>query len=106
MSNHTKLEFIALDIWGNNYLSCIFDVKIHLDAMNLGTTIKEENLISLQDRAKALIFLCHHLHEGLKNDYLTVNDHFSLWSNMKKRYDHQKIVILLEARYDWIHLRL
>ena len=67
MSNLTKLEFVALDISGKNYLSWILNVEIQLDAMNLGATIKEENQASLQDHAKALIFLHHHLHEGLKN---------------------------------------
>ena len=78
MSNLTKLEFVALDISGNNYLSWILDVEIHLDVMNLGVTIREGNQSSLQDCAKALIFLCHHLHEGLKNEYLTVKNSFTL----------------------------
>ena len=30
MSNLTKLEFVELDISGNNYLSWILDVEIHL----------------------------------------------------------------------------
>ena len=64
MSNITKLEFVALDISGKNYLSWILDTKLHLDAMDLGATIKQGNQTSLQDRAKALIFLRHHLHEG------------------------------------------
>ena len=51
MSNLTKLEFVALDISGNNYLSWILDVEIHLDASNLGETIKENNSASLQNRA-------------------------------------------------------
>ena len=85
MSNLTKLEFVALDILGKNYPSWILDVKIHLDAMNLGATIKEGNHASLQDHAKLLIFFRHHLHEGLKNEYLTVNDHFTPWSNLKER---------------------
>ena len=106
MSNITKLEFVALDISGKNYLSWILDAELHLDAMNLGATIKQGNQASLQDRAKALIFLHYHLHEGLKNEYLTVKDPFTLWSNLKERYDHQKTVILPKARYDWMHLRL
>ena len=56
MSNIAKLEFAALDISGKNYLSWILDAEIHLDAMNLGNTIKEGNTASLQDRAEALIF--------------------------------------------------
>ena len=35
MSNLTKLEFVVLDILGNNSLSWILDAKIHLEAMNL-----------------------------------------------------------------------
>ncbi|XP_010694402.3 uncharacterized protein LOC104907206 [Beta vulgaris subsp. vulgaris] len=53
-----------------------------------------------------MIFLRRHLHEGLKIEYLTVKDPQVLWSNLKKRYDHQKTVILPKARYDWLHLRL
>ena len=106
MLNLTKLEFVALDILGKNYPSWILDVKIHLDAMNLGATIKEGNQAFLEDHVKTLIFLHHHLHEGFKNKYLTVNDLFTLWSNLEERYDHQKFVILPKARYDWMHLRL
>ncbi|XP_024028194.1 uncharacterized protein LOC112093620 [Morus notabilis] len=106
MSNLTKLEFVALDISGNNYLAWTLDAEIHLDAMNLGETIKEGNEASSQDRAKAMIFLRHHLHEGLKIEYLTVKDPYVLWSNLKERYDHQKTVILPSARYNWMHLRL
>ena len=43
MSNLTKLEFVALDISGKNYLSWILDAEIHLEAMNLGDTIKVGN---------------------------------------------------------------
>ncbi|KAK9698231.1 hypothetical protein RND81_08G090000 [Saponaria officinalis] len=66
-----------------------------------------------------MIFFQHNLHDGLKNEYLTVKDcriFFQhnlrikdpqiLWSNLKERYDHQKIVIFPNARYDWVHLRL
>ena len=98
-------QFIITD-FDNIVLSWITDAKIYLDAMNLGATIKEGNQASLQDCAKALIFLRHHLYEGLKNEYLTVNDHFTLWSNLKEIYDYQKTAILPKARYDWIHLRL
>ena len=87
MFNLTKLEFVALDILGNNYLSWILDTKIHLDALNLRETIKETNSASLQDRAKALIFLHHHLDESLKNEYLTVKDSLVIWQSLKDRYD-------------------
>ncbi|XP_022144017.1 uncharacterized protein LOC111013806 [Momordica charantia] len=106
MTNLTKLEFVALDINGNNYLSWVLDAEIHLDAMNLGETIKEENTTTSQENAKAMIFLRHHLHEGLKMEYLTIKDLLALWQNLKERYDHQKTVILPKARYEWMHLRL
>ena len=53
-----------------------------------------------------MIFLLHHLHEGLKMKYLTIKDPCILWKNLKQRYDHQKTVILPKARYEWMHLRL
>ena len=89
MSNLIKLEFVALDISGKNYLSWILDAEIHLTSMNLGETIKREMKVH-QDCAKVLIFLRHHLHEDLKNEYLTVKDPFPLWNNLKDRFDHKK----------------
>ena len=62
MLNTTKHEFTTLNIFVNNFLSWIFDVQIHLKAMNLGEIIKENNA-SLQGRTKAIIFMFHHLHE-------------------------------------------
>ncbi|XP_059669642.1 uncharacterized protein LOC132314881 [Cornus florida] len=106
MSNLTKPEFVALDIFGKNYLSWILDAQIHLDAMGLGNTIKEENDASLQDKAKAMIFLRRHISEELKTEYVTERDPLSLWKNLKERYDYQKTIILLKARDDWQQLRL
>ena len=85
------------------YNQKLFKTKL---SMNLGAMIKWGNQASLQDHAKTLIFLRHHLHEGLKNEYLMIKDLFALWSDLKERYDHKKIVILPKARYDWMHLRL
>ena len=45
MSNLTKLEFVALDISGKNYLSWILYAKIHLDVMNLGYDKKMKSSI-------------------------------------------------------------
>ncbi|XP_057802701.1 uncharacterized protein LOC131017961 isoform X2 [Salvia miltiorrhiza] len=106
MANIAKLEFIALDISGKNYMSWTLDADIHLISRGLGETIKEGNKASDQDRAKALIFLRHHLHDDLKTEYLTVKDPQELWMNLKDRFDHQKTVVLPKARYEWMHLRL
>ncbi|KAH7857353.1 hypothetical protein Vadar_011686 [Vaccinium darrowii] len=105
MSNYTKLEFAALDISGRNYLSWILDIEIHLDAMEIGRTITNGNSASLKDRARAMIFIRHHLHEDLKSEYLTVKDPLVLWNNLKERFGHQKTVMLPRARYHWMHLR-
>jgi hypothetical protein len=68
MTNLTKLEFVALDISGKNYLPWTFDAEIHLTINNLRDTIKDGNKVSLQEKAKTMIFLCHHLHEDLKTE--------------------------------------
>ena len=106
MTNIIKLEFVALDISGKNYLSWILDADIHLDVMNLENTIKERNTASQHNRVKALIFLRHHIDEGFKSEYLTVRDPLILWKSLKERYDHQNTIILSRACYDWINLRL
>ncbi|XP_059629627.1 uncharacterized protein LOC132272510 [Cornus florida] len=106
MSNLIKLEFVALDISGKNYLSWIMDAQIHLDVIGLEITIQEKNDASLQDKAKAMIFLRHHISEELKTEYLTERDPLNLQKNLKERYDHQKTVILSKARADWQELGL
>ena len=93
MSNLTKLEFIALDITGKNYMPWIVDVEMHLESMGLLDTIKENNECSNQDRAKSMIFLRRHLDEGLKFEYLTERNPSVLWKSLLERYDHQKEVI-------------
>jgi hypothetical protein len=84
MANLTKLKFVALDISDKNYLSWTLNVEIHLTANNLGDTIKDENKASPQEKAKAMIFLRHHLHKDLKTEYLTVKDPLELRKNKKK----------------------
>ena len=106
MANLAKLEYAALDITGKNYLTWVLDTKIHLEAGNLGDTIREENSSSSQDRAKAMIFIRRHLDEGLKSEYLTVEDPLALWNALRNRYNHQTTVILPRARYEWSHLRI
>ena len=91
MSSLTKLNFLALDINGDNYLSWALDAEIHLDAMNLGETIKEGNTTSSQEKPKVMIFLRHHLREGLKIEYLTVKSPYELWQSLKERYNHKKV---------------
>ena len=46
--------------------------------MNLENNIIENNEVSNQDRAKAMIFLYHYLDEGLKIEYFSVKYSFVL----------------------------
>ncbi|CAM8954323.1 unnamed protein product [Rhodiola kirilowii] len=69
------------------------DIEIHLQSMGLSETIKEGNEPSEIDMAKSLIFIRRHLHEDLKNEYLTMKNPCELWKNLKERYDHQKAVL-------------
>ena len=56
------------------YNQKLFKTKL---SMNLGVMIKWGNQVSLQDRAKTLIFLRHHLHEGLIKNELLMRNHQS-----------------------------
>ncbi len=76
----------------------MLDAEIHLDAMGLGDTIKKENTTSSQNRAKAMIFLSHHLDEIFKIEYLITKDPLVLWNSLKERFDHLKMVIHPKAR--------
>nr|XP_004239523.1 uncharacterized protein LOC101245254 [Solanum lycopersicum] len=102
--NLSKLEFVALNNSGKNYLSWILDAEIHLAAKGLHATITQKNEASSQDKAKAMVFLRHHLDEDLKIEYLTVKDPLELWTDLKGRYDHLKATMLRRARYEWMHL--
>ncbi|XP_068328173.1 uncharacterized protein [Pyrus communis] len=106
MTNLAKLDFVAMDITGKNYLTWVLDTKIHLEAGNLRDTIREESSSSSQDRAKAMIFIRRHLDEGLKSEYLTIEDLLALWKALRNIYNHQTMMILLRACYEWTHLRI
>ncbi|XP_070022643.1 uncharacterized protein [Nicotiana sylvestris] len=84
-------------------MTWVLDAEIHLDAMGLGDAIKDKDKTSTQDCVKALIFLRHHLNEGLKIEYLTVKDPFVLWNGLKERYDNLKITSKLKLCGDNIN---
>ncbi|VFQ99571.1 unnamed protein product [Cuscuta campestris] len=66
MANITKREFDILDLSGQRYLEWRIDALAHLKANGLENTIAENNTSSSQQKAKAIIFLRHHLHETLQ----------------------------------------
>ncbi|XP_074362946.1 uncharacterized protein LOC141703288 [Apium graveolens] len=106
MANLAKLEFLALDVSGDNYLSWVVDAELHLSANGLKDTIESGKTPNVEQNAKAIIFLRHHIHENLKSEYLTVKNPLTLGNNLKYRFDHQKIVHLPHARYDWLNISL
>ncbi|KAI5335796.1 hypothetical protein L3X38_025930 [Prunus dulcis] len=79
MADLAKLEFAALDLSGDNYLSWVLDAKIHLRANGFGQTIIDENDASPEENANAMIFLRRHIHEALKSEYVVVDEPLVLW---------------------------
>ncbi|XP_074356098.1 uncharacterized protein LOC141695780 [Apium graveolens] len=106
MANLAKLEFVPLDVSRDNYLSWVVDAELHLSANGLKYTIESGKTPSVEQNAKAIIFLMHHIHENLKFEYLTVKNPLTLWNNLKDKFDHQKLVHLPHAWYDWLNIRL
>ena len=71
----------------------------------LSDTIVEDNNESVQNKAKAIMIIRHHIQEELKNEYLTIKNLLELWTNLKDRYNHQRSMILPKVQYDWIYLQ-
>ena len=88
MVNLAKLEFVALDISGNNYLSWVLDAELYLSANGLKDTIDPEKIPIVEQNTKSIIFLRHHIHEDLKSEYLTIKNPLTLWNNLKDRFNH------------------
>nr|XP_028949370.1 uncharacterized protein LOC114821435 [Malus domestica] len=103
MTNLAKLEYAALDITGKNYLTWVLDTKIHLEAGNLGDTIREESSSSSQNRAKAMIFIRRHLDEDFKSVAEYNSALFRITSQMKLCGDTITDEILLEKNYSTFH---
>ena len=78
---------------------------MHLRSNGLLSTINASETILNESKAKAMVFLRHHLHDNLKNEYITREDLVDLWQSLKDRFDHQKYVILPKARHEWLNLR-
>ncbi|KAM1059667.1 hypothetical protein ACFX2B_024171 [Malus domestica] len=108
MSNLNKLDFIALEVSGRNYMKWVQDVKFHLTAKSLKATIEEptdDALVNEGQKATAMIFIRRHVHDALQTKYLAKKDPHTLWLALADRFDHQKDIYLPEATHDWQHLR-
>ncbi|KAI3497286.1 hypothetical protein L1887_39786 [Cichorium endivia] len=83
----------------------LINVKMHLESMGIPTAINEINECSAQDKTKAEVFLRKHIDEMLRFEYLDITDPSILWNRLKDKFDHQKEVILPNARDEWRTLR-
>ena len=106
MVHIVKPKFYVLDVSGQNYQSWKLDTEFHLQGEGLAYALVEDWKAIAKNKANALIFICRHLYDSLKVQYLMVRDLLKLWTKLKERYDHMKIVVLLQAQYAWQHLKL
>ncbi|XP_024172152.1 uncharacterized protein LOC112178194 [Rosa chinensis] len=74
MSNLNKLDFIALEVSGRNYLKWTQDVKLHLTANKMRSTINADNIAPEDMKARAMIFIRKHMEEALEVEYLAEED--------------------------------
>ena len=105
MSKIANRDYAALNLSGDNYLQWALDTRISLKSKGLGDTIIEDSNENEKNRYRAICYMRHHLIEGLKDQYMTIESPLDLWNALKHRYDHQKMVLLPKARHDWMHLR-
>ena len=105
MASIAKREFDILDLSGQKYLEWKVDALAHLKANGLEKTIEADNDATPQEKAKAIVFLRHHIHESLKTEYLFMEDPRELWESLNERYGHQNEVLLPQALYEWNTLR-
>ncbi|KAL4567405.1 hypothetical protein LXL04_022989 [Taraxacum kok-saghyz] len=105
MSNIAKLEFPALEVTGKNYMPWTIDVEMHLESMRIRDAINFINDCSLQDKARAHVFLRKHIDQMLRIEYLNVSDPSTLWTLLKERFDHQREIMLPNTRSEWMSLR-
>lgn len=86
-----KKELLIMDI----------DAKIHLNVMCLKDTIKEANIVSIQDCTKVIIFFYHYLNEGLKFEYFTVKYLLILRKKFQRKIWQKKLLYFKKAHYHW-----
>jgi len=79
MPNINNLDYAALNLSGDNYLQWALDTKICLRSKALGDCIVDDNNATEKEKYQAIVIICHHLTEGLKKQYLTIEDPLELW---------------------------
>ncbi|KAM2239362.1 hypothetical protein ACFXTI_008921 [Malus domestica] len=77
MSNLNKLDFSALEVSGRNYLKWVQDVKLHLTAKGIRSTIETpitDKPVDEAQKATTMIFIRRHIHDALQTKYLAEED--------------------------------
>ncbi|XP_062014184.1 uncharacterized protein LOC133730648 [Rosa rugosa] len=105
MSNLNNVEFVALEVSGMNYLKWTQDVKLHLTANKMRSTIIANNITPEDMKARVMIFIRKHMEKALKVEYLAEEDPRSLWVALEERFNHQRDIYLPEVRHDWQNIR-
>ncbi|XP_021771649.1 uncharacterized protein LOC110735769 [Chenopodium quinoa] len=123
MGDLMKRQFNILDLPGKKFLEWKVDAIMNLKAQGLEHTIKDNKSpsgqasdtttsamtvvrhVTEQEKAKALVLLTHYLHEGLKTEYMMVEDPKELWNCLNERFGHHKRVLFSKALFDWTNLR-
>ncbi|XP_026420435.1 uncharacterized protein LOC113316482 [Papaver somniferum] len=73
MSNLIKLDFAPLFLNGGNYISWVLDAELHLEAKNLGHTIRNGDSMA-SERACAAADLRRHLSTTHKDEFMACRD--------------------------------
>jgi hypothetical protein len=103
-----EFEELALD--GHNYPTWTLDVKIrlafHMILPALSPPAEREVTFLDTYKYQTLFIIRNHLHHDLESEYVMEKESHSLWVALKGHYEHQKVILLLEANHEWIQIRL
>ncbi|XP_026396219.1 uncharacterized protein LOC113290845 [Papaver somniferum] len=95
---------MPLEDCGENYLSWALDAELHLEANKFGHTIIGGDC-TLGQCARVVAYLRRHLSPTLKHEVSHCREPQKLWSTIKGKYDHFKVVTLPKIHGQWIHMR-
>jgi hypothetical protein len=103
-------EFKKFALNEHNYPTWAIDVKISLALRGMYEAItppgeRQQELLPTH-QCNVLYIIRNHIHLDLKSEYVLEEEPSALWAALQNHYEQQKVVILLEANHDWVHLRL
>jgi hypothetical protein len=121
MSNLNKLSFNPLGTTGAGYHKWIRDVRQHLKADGILSTIQEpsQDVLTPQqalafeanrakreaNEAKAIILMTRHMNDALQNEYLNEEDPRKLWVELEQRFGNVRDSLLPDLEERWQSLR-